>query len=264
VSLNPPTQYRTDANLRSRQRLWEQQQPPFDLVSWVLDVASLPPRSTARVLDVGCGNGAYLAQLHARGIDAVGCDLSSGMLAAAAAAAPHVRLVNADIVQLPFRNDAFDVVLAPHMLYHVDDRRAAVSEIRRVLRPGARCVAVTNGRDHMRSLRAIVESAVRVSTPGWQMRDPSTEAFSLDNGADQLRVAFRDVTCILAEDAAPVALTDATVAGDYVASTADHYQPQTARPWPEVVDDVRRSVQQVIDDSGAFVVRGSTGAFVCT
>jgi len=93
---------------------------------------------------------------------------------------------------------------------------------------------------------------------------PSTEAFSLDNGADQLRVAFRDVTCILAENAAPVALTDATVAGDYVASTADHYQPQTARPWPEIVDDVRRSVQQVIDDSGAFIVRGSTGAFVCT
>ena len=64
MSLNPPTQYLTDANLRARQRLWEHQQPPFDLVSWVLELARLRPDSTARVLDVGCGNGAYLARLR--------------------------------------------------------------------------------------------------------------------------------------------------------------------------------------------------------
>src|SRR4029077_140436 len=74
VSLNPPTQYLTDANLRARQRLWEYQRPRLDLVSWVLAVAGLRATSTARVLDVGCGNGIYLAQLRHRGIDVVGCD----------------------------------------------------------------------------------------------------------------------------------------------------------------------------------------------
>ena len=80
--LNPSTQYATDANLRARQRLWEQQQPPFDLVGWVLEVAGLETTTVARVLDVGCGNGAYLRELRRRGIDEVGCDLSLGMLAA--------------------------------------------------------------------------------------------------------------------------------------------------------------------------------------
>jgi ubiquinone/menaquinone biosynthesis C-methylase UbiE len=88
-----------------------------------------------RVLDVGCGNGLYLAELRRRGIHAVGCDLSPGMLAAAA---PHRELVNADVTALPFAPAACDVVLAPHMLYHVADRATAARELRRVLRPGGR------------------------------------------------------------------------------------------------------------------------------
>lgn len=230
----------------------------------MLDLADLRPGSPARVLDVGCGNGAYLQQLRTYRIDAVGCDLSAGMLEAAARSAAHdTKLVNADVVDLPFTGCAFDVVLAPHMLYHVSDREAAVAEIRRVLQPGGRCIAVANGLDHMRSLRSLVEAAVQVATSGWTMRDPSTEAFSLENGGDQLRSGFADVRCVRADDAAPVLLTDASIAADYVASTQDHYQPQTTRPWAEVVEEVRRSVQRTIDQSGSFVVRGRTGAFVC-
>lgn len=263
VSFNPPTQYRTEANLRVRQRLWEHQDPRFDLVGWVLEVAGLRSGSPARVLDVGCGNGAYLKVLRSSGIDVVGCDLSEGMLAAARRCAGDVKLVNADVVCLPFVDRSFDVVLAPHMLYHVSDRQAAAAEIRRVLRPDGRCVAVTNGIDHMRNLRSLVETAVQVTTPGWEMRDPSTEAFSLESGAEQLRAAFSHVTCVLADGAAPVELTDASIAADYVASTEDHYQPQTARPWAEVVEEVHHAVQRTIDRSGVFVVNGRTGAFIC-
>lgn len=261
MSLNPPTQYATDANLRARQRLWDHQQPPFDLVSWVLEVAGLSPGSTARVLDVGCGNGLYLAQLRTWSIAATGCDLSRGMLAAARAT--EANLVNADVTRLPFVASAFDVLLAPHMLYHVADRGAAASEMRRVMRPGGRCVVVTNGGEHMGSLRSLVESAVRVATPGWEMRNPSTHAFSLENGEEQLRLAFNEVACVRATSAAPVVLTDASVAADYVASVEDHYQLETTRTWSEVVNEVRRSVQRQIDASGSFVVQGHSGAFVC-
>ena len=260
MALNPPTQYATDRNLRARQRLWEHQDPPFDLVRWVLDIAGLHPGSTARVLDAGCGNGAYLARLRAMRIDAVGCDLSLGMLASAG---PHPSLVNADVTHLPLASSSFDVVLAPHMLYHVPDREAAAHELRRVLRPGGRCVAVTNGGDHMRSLRALIEASVRATTPSWQMRNPSTHAFSLENGGAQLGTAFEQVACIPASDAAPVVLTDASVVADYVASIADHYQPETDRPWSQVVRDVRRAVQSEIDGAGTFITQGVSGAFSC-
>ena len=149
------------------------------------------------------------------------------------------------------------------MLYHVPDRTAAVTELRRVLAAGGRCVVVTNGRDHMRALRALVEAAVRIATPGWEMRNPSTHVFSLDNGEDQLRAAFDRIDLVRPADVAPVVLTDAAVAADYVASVADHYQPGTTRPWPDVVHDVRAAVQREIDAHGAFVVRADSGIFVC-
>ena len=67
-------QYATDVNLRARQRLWEHQEPQFDLFGWVLDLTEAEPG--CQVLDVGCGNGAYLGQLCARGASVTGCDLS--------------------------------------------------------------------------------------------------------------------------------------------------------------------------------------------
>lgn len=237
---------------------WEHQQPRFDLVGWVLEISELEPEN--RVLDVGCGNGTYLAELRRRQIDAVGCDLSLGMLEAVDG---HPHLTNADVTHLPFADDSFDVVLAPHMLYHVDDRARAAQEMRRVLRPGGRSVVVTNGGGHRESLRSIVEAAVAVATPGWEMRDPSTHVFSLDNGEAVLDGSFADVSCVRPASAATVILSDAEIAADYVASIADHYAAETTKPWSEVVADVRHAVQDEIDRSGAFTTTADCGAFVC-
>lgn len=261
MALNPPGQYATESNLRARQRLWAQQQPPFDIVGWVLDIAGVTSAADGPVLDVGCGNGLYLAELRARGVEAAGVDLSVGMLSAAAA---HPHLVNGDVTALPFATGAFRVVLAPHMLYHVPDRVSAVRELRRVTRDDGRCAVVTNGGDHMRSLRALVEHSVRTVTPDWEMRNPSTHAFSLENGDAQLRAGFDHVETVRPSGVAPVMITDAAIAADYVASVADHYGTETSRPWTEVVDEVREAVQADIDRTGAFVVTGDSGAFLCT
>lgn len=257
VTHEPATQYADDANLRARQRLWHHQQPPFDLVGWVLDVARVT--SGARVLDVGCGNGLYLRRMLDMGLEPIGCDLSLGMLRAAG---PDPTLIQADATSLPFGDARFDVVLAPHMLYHVRDRSRAASELRRVLRPGGVCVAVTNGAGHLAALRVLVEAAVADDTPGWHMDDPATTSFSLENGVDQLADAFASVERVLPV-AAPVRLTDADIAAGYVTSVGDWYGPQVDRPWTDVVDHVRQAVQAVIDREGAFEVSGAVGALVC-
>jgi ubiquinone/menaquinone biosynthesis C-methylase UbiE len=259
VTLLPPDQYANDRNLRARQRLWQEQQPPFDLVAWVIGLADVSPGDV--VLDVGCGNGTYLRSLQAQGVRAMGADLSAGMLAAAA---PHPELVNADVTQLPLRADAVDVVLAPHMLYHVAHRPAAVRELRRVLRPAGRCVVATNGGGHMRALRNLIESAVAETTPGWEMRNPSTHSFSLENGGPQLGTAFASVTRVRPVEVPPVRIVDARIVADYVASIAGHYQHEIARPWAEIVEAARKAVQRAIDTDGVFTVEGDTGAFVCT
>ena len=257
MELNPPGQYADDRNLRARQRLWRGQVPSFDVAAWVLDLAGLS--AGTRVLDAGCGNGVYLRALRARRTRAVGCDRSPGMLRAAAFPA----LVNADVVALPVRDASFDIVLAPHMLYHVPDRAQAIRELRRVLVPGGRLVAVTNGAQHLRSLRDLIERAVRVGVADWRMGAPTGSAFTLDNAAGQLGVVFAEVTCVRPSGTGPVVIKDAAVAADYVSSLADHYQPQVARPWTGVAEDVRGQVQAVIDFAGEFRTAGDLAAFVC-
>lgn len=258
MRLNPETQYATDRNLRARQRLWESQEPPFDIIGWVLDLAGVTPQT--RVLDVGCGNGTYLARLCGRGIDAVGADLSTGMLRAAPAGVP---LVNADARSLPVRDAAFDIVLAPHMLYHVPNRAQAAVELGRVLDHAGTCVVVTNGIHHLRTLRDLIEAA---ATPdrSWAMKNPSIRAFSLENGAAQLQHAFTSVELIRPQFVAPAVVRDPQVVADYAASVADHYEHEIERSWTAVVDDVRAAAREIIETEGALTVSGDVGAFFCT
>ena len=76
-------QYRTDANLAARQSIYAYQHPRIDLQARVIDLAAPAPGET--VADVGCGNGAYLAELARRGFAGrvLGLDMSLGMLDAA-------------------------------------------------------------------------------------------------------------------------------------------------------------------------------------
>jgi SAM-dependent methyltransferase len=257
VVVPDPSQYVDDANLRARQRLWRRQEPAFDLLGWVVDLGGIQPGRP--VLDLGCGNGTYLARLKAVGAWPVGVDVSFGILDRAGDSV----LVNADATVLPFSAGAFDVVLAAHMLYHVADLSEAVAEIRRVLAPDGICLAVTNGEEHIASLRRLVEDAVATSTPGWKMRDPATAAFSLENGAAPLKEGFESVRCVRPPVATTVLIDDAEVVAGYVASVAGHYQPQVERPWGDVVEDCRAAAQEAIDGEGSFVTARDVGVFIC-
>ena len=142
-------------------------------------------------------------------------------------AVPHPALFCADVAALPVCDGVFDVMLAADMLYHVPDRQAAVSELRRVLTPAGVCIAVTNGGDHLRPLRALVERAVREGTPGWSMK-AAIQAFTAENAAAQLGCAFASVTPVRPAQPAAVVIRDASVVADYVASWAGFYRDQVA------------------------------------
>jgi SAM-dependent methyltransferase len=149
-------QYQTGANLAARQSIYAFAQPKIDLVATVLGLAGLA--GTETVADIGCGNGIYLAGLARRGHTGrvLGIDLSPGMLATAKAAAAGASLAVGDAAALPLADAVADATLAPHMLYHVPDPRAAVAELRRVTRPDGQLLVVLNCPDHLAELRELM------------------------------------------------------------------------------------------------------------
>jgi SAM-dependent methyltransferase len=185
-------QYRTDANLSARQSIYAHQRPRIDLPAAVLDLARL--RGAEMVADVGCGNGAYLAELAARGHGGrvLGADMSAGMLSAARLRAPGGGLAVADATALPIRDGACDLALAAHMLYHVPDPREAVRELRRITRDGGQAIVVLNGEDHLRELRDAVTAALPATPP--DIPAFSLERVRLDDGERLLATEFRSVT----------------------------------------------------------------------
>jgi len=247
-------QYATEDNLAARQRLWQVSRfrPEFSLFSWVLGLLRLT--GDERVLDVGCGNGAYLD--HVTG---VGLDSSVGMLRAARERS-HRPLLAGNALALPFFDNAFDVVLCAHMLYHVTEREMAIAELRRVLSAEGTCVVVTNGEQNSAELVKLVEDVVG---HGWKWRRSSL-AFSLENGAAQLRSSFSEVQRVDCPSST-VEIREPEAVADYLNSVGDIYEPDVSpsMSWPSVVDECRQRVAAEVEALGYFGVSTSMGAFVC-
>lgn len=94
-----------------------------------------------RVLDVGCGTGAVLAQLAAElRWRPEGVDVSEVAVRAAESFAPAVR---ADAAELPFGTGEFDALLLLDVLEHTDSPLRVLREARRVTREGGVLVAST-------------------------------------------------------------------------------------------------------------------------
>ncbi|MEM1385647.1 MAG: MFS transporter [Pseudomonadota bacterium] len=112
-------------------------------------LAALPVGVGDRVLDVGCGGGAFLRMVLDTGADAAGIDHSPDMLAttgaqnAAAVAAGRLELAAADAVRLPFPDKQFSHVFCLHAFFFFPEPAAAVREMARVLRPGGKLAILT-------------------------------------------------------------------------------------------------------------------------
>jgi SAM-dependent methyltransferase len=102
-----------------------------------------------RVLDAGCGTGYGIAMLLAEGPESVtGVDISDEALAdAGRRLGDEAELVRADVRDLPFGDDSFDMVVCFEVIEHVDRQRDALDQLKRVLRPGGVLLISSPNRD---------------------------------------------------------------------------------------------------------------------
>jgi SAM-dependent methyltransferase len=152
---------------------------------------------TGDVLEVGCGPGSLWAEAATElptNLRLTLTDLSPGMVEAArdrTRALSHVEVVDtrvADAQTLPFGDDAFDVVIANHMLYHVPDPAMAVAEFARVLHADGLMLAATNGPHDLRELWEI-----RSEVFGGPPKSVNPEVFGSITGGPILHQSFGSV-----------------------------------------------------------------------
>ena len=95
------------------------------------------------------------------------------------------------------------------------------------------------------------------------MAELEDAAFSLENGAEQLAVAFSSVEAVPARRSATF-VTGADLLADYVDSIRDAYEADVPwMSWDAVVEECRRRCADAIERDGAFRIDGAAGAFVC-
>lgn len=92
------------------------------------------PASGGRLLDVGCGDGAFLALAHGCGWDVLG--LEPDPKAAQAAAQRGMPVLNGDLARLDGQTGVFDVITMAHVIEHVHDPVEVLRACHRLLKPG--------------------------------------------------------------------------------------------------------------------------------
>ena len=211
-------------------------------------------RDGMTVLEIGCGTGSiWLGHEDA----AAGCgklvltDLSEGMLEAAKknlGERGNIEYRKADIQDLPFVEDAFDVVIANSMLYHVPDIEKGLQEVRRVLKKGGVFYCATYGEHNFTDRLAEWFKLV-----GEDFKP--NHNFTMQNGEKILRKFFEDITPVFYEDSLHVTKAEDLV--EYLRSLAS---------FKAVMDLPVQRIRDILEEhttDGAIDLPKEYGMFVC-
>lgn len=239
-------QYADDARLALRQATHRRySERPDNTPEWVLGLLS--PGAGDLVLDAGAGNGAYHPALRSLRVRIVAVEREMGMIRSVSERAASY--VAGDVTALPLPTGAIDHSMANHMLYHVPDIPAALTELARVTRPGGRVALTTNGDRRESPLQRLHERAAQ------ELGIDADVAIATDRFGDQnlgqVRRVFPDAA-MLSQVNALVFPTAEPVLAYYASGPVDSVREPTADARRELVTRVDELVRQLIAADGEF------------
>ncbi len=258
--------YATEDALRIRQETHDRYSlPALDLAEWALGCVTW--QGSESILDVGCGPGRWYTTIRKKLPESVyaGVDLHSGMVRNHPGKG---QLFVADAQGLPYADAMFDVVMANHMLFHVQDLETAIQEFRRVLKPGGILMATTNSVHNMPELQVLLRRAITLLAPPGSTHVtvplPPSDRFTLETGTRFLSRYFYAVVRYDLPGALVFPSVEPLLA--YLESTRSLREPQLPPDvsWDDVMLIVREQVNRLIDHFGELVINKLVGLLVAT
>ena len=206
------------------------------------------------VLEIGCGTGSIWTG-HDSIISECGklvlTDLSDGMLETAEknlGRRDNIEYSKADIQNLPFSDENFDIVIANSMLYHVPDIAKGLREVRRVLKKGGVFYCATYGEHNF------TDTLAEWFKLGGEDFRPNHN-FTMQNGKEILGRSFENVTPVFYEDSLHITDTEDLV--EYLRSLAS---------FKAVIDLPVQRIRDILKEhtaDGAIDLPKEYGMFIC-
>lgn len=211
------------------------------------------------VLDLCCGQGTLTAMLSEAGASVTGLDFSEEMLERAAANAPEAELRQGDAGALPFDDGSFDHVTCNFGIMHLPDQQKALSEVRRVLRPGGSFLMATWAAPEASPAFGTVFGAIRANADFSQApAQPDLFLFARPDGAagameaSGLQMAAHDIIPAYWELAEPEELFEIFLTATVAASQLINSQePATI---DAIRDQITGAVRETFSDQGGYRV----------
>ncbi|MBI1378503.1 MAG: demethylmenaquinone methyltransferase [Frankiales bacterium] len=128
-------------------------------------VEAVSPLRGEVILDVAAGTGSSSEPLSGRGATVIPCDFSPGMLLVGHVRRPALPFTAGDALHLPFGDSVFDAATISFGLRNVVDPITALTELRRVVRPGGRLVVCEFSHPRRRLLRKLYSEYLMGAIP---------------------------------------------------------------------------------------------------
>lgn len=260
-------QYHNAVRLQARTRLYDRfSTNPLSWHHWFFEhvlreYSRLSPAKPCRILDIGCGDAALWARNSERipaQWEITLADASSGILENARSligkSTASFQFRKADVQALPFSDSEFQIVIANHMLYHVEQLEPAFAEISRVLCEEGAFFASTMSNKHLLEM----EDLAREFDPNLRVLDDTIKRFNLYNGKELLSPWFPASELVRYPDSLVVTETEPLLS--YMTST-----PMNAakRLTGEALEQFTAFVERKMAETGHLAISKDIGFFMC-